>query len=80
MFVTPWDRRKFDISIEFRRAGPTDRFVGGLVFSADLFDRETGTRDGVALVPFARRPSRRSQEYRLAEHDLVTPRRCANVS
>lgn len=62
---------KFDISIELDER-PDGRVVGGFVFSADLFDRETARAmashwsrllDALAAQP----------EIPLAEHDLVTP-------
>jgi amino acid adenylation domain-containing protein len=62
---------KFDISIELDER-PDGQVVGGLVFSADLFDRETAREmashwcrllDAVAAEP----------GIPMAEHDLVTP-------
>jgi amino acid adenylation domain-containing protein len=62
---------KFDVSIELEER-PDGKVVGGFVFSADLFDRETAREmashwcrllDGVAAEP----------GIPMAEHDLVTP-------
>ena len=62
---------KFDISIELEER-PDGQVVGGLVFSADLFDRETAREmasrwcrllDAIAAEP----------GIPMADHDLVTP-------
>ena len=62
---------KFDISIELEER-PEGHLAGGLVFSTDLFDRETAREmashwcrllDAIAAEP----------EIPMADHDLVTP-------